>query len=83
MAKDQKSNRTAELLEKVNAAHDWEGGQVYGGSGTQLSSTDTCRVCGLERQRFSDSQNGVDVRFTFQDSKGTKLTLREAAELKC
>jgi hypothetical protein len=40
-------DRTRKLLDTIENAHDWEEGQVYSGGGTQLSSTDTCRICGL------------------------------------
>ena len=75
--------RTQELLDKINEAHDWQEGQTHGGSGTQLSSTDRCRVCGLARRWFSDRQNGVDGEYTFADSRGNTLTLREAADWTC
>ena len=45
---------TQKLLDQIDAAHDWAEGQVYGGSGTQLSSTDHCRVCSLRRHYSSD-----------------------------
>lgn len=65
-----------------DGAHDWLEGQVYGGSGTRLSSTDTCRVCGLRRHFFSDSQNGVGREYRFSDGEtGEDLTLRQGLRL--
>lgn len=76
--------QTKELLDKVDEAHDWAEGRTYGGSGTQLSSTDTCRICGLRRHWFSDRQNGVDGEYRFSDSEtGEDLTLRQAAARGC
>lgn len=75
---------TEKLYGQVKEAHDWNEGQVYGGSGTQLSSTDTCRVCGLRRHYFSDRQNGVDGEYRFSDSEsGEDLTLRQAVARGC
>lgn len=75
---------TKQMLEEIDGAHDWLGGQVYGGSGTRLSSTDTCRVCGLRRHFFSDSQNGVGREYRFSDGEtGEDLTLRQALARGC
>jgi hypothetical protein len=71
---------TKKLLDQVEANHDWESGQTYGGSGTQLSRTDTCRVCGLKRHWFSDSQNGVEDHYTFETINGEKMSLKEAVD---
>jgi hypothetical protein len=76
-------DRTRKLLDTIENAHDWEEGQVYSGGGTQLSSTDTCRICGMTRRYFSDHQNGVYGRYTFATHDGRELTLKEAAELEC
>ena len=73
---------TKELLDRVGEKHDWKEGQVHGGSGTQLSCTDVCRVCALERRWFSDRQNGVDGDYSFF-MKGEPISLREAAALDC
>ena len=74
---------TLNLLDQLEEKHDWEQGQVYGGGGTRLSSTDTCRVCGLSRHWFSDRQNSVSDRYSFTDSNGINVTLRDAAVIKC
>jgi hypothetical protein len=73
---------TETLLTKVDQSHDWTDEQIRGGSGTQLTTSDSCRVCGLTRRCFSDSQNGISKRYTFGDRTG-ELTLAEAALLKC
>ena len=70
------------MLDAIDEAHDWDQGQTYGGSGTQMSSTDTCRICGLTREWFSDSQNGVEDRYTFE-ARGFKIPLRDVAALEC
>jgi len=77
------NKRTEALLAKIDQAHDWDEGQVWGGGGTRLSSTDECRVCGLTRGWFSDSQNGVKDRFDFVTASGDRIPLRQAAELEC
>lgn len=76
--------RTRQLYDAVDEAHDWAEGQVRGGSGTQLSSTDICRVCGLRRHWFSDRQNGIEGEYRFSDGEtGGDLTLRQAAARGC
>ncbi len=75
--------RTEELLKKVDEAHDWDHDQTYGGSGTRLSQTATCRVCGLIREWSSDTQNGNDGRYTFTSASGISLSLRNVAALPC
>jgi hypothetical protein len=70
--------KTKELLAFVDREHDWDEGEVHGGSGTRLSSTDSCRVCGLVRRWFSDAQNGVSGRYTFDD-----YSLEEASHIRC
>jgi len=74
---------TKKLLETIDDRHDWREGQAFGGSGTQLSSTDICRVCGLQRHYFSDSQNGVPGEYTFTDVSNTAISLRQAALITC
>ena len=75
---------TKELYNKIDDAHDWEEGQVYGGSGTQLSSTDTCRVCSIRRHWFSDRQNGVKGSYRFSDGETNEdLSLRQALQRGC
>ena len=76
------TDRYQKLLNTINQSHDWKAGQTYGGSGTVLRSTDVCRICGLRRNFFSDSQNGVDGEYTF-DFEGDDISLRDAAELLC
>jgi hypothetical protein len=78
-----KKELTKELLEKVDEKHDWREGRVWGGNGTYLSSTDVCRICGLQRHWESDRQNGIDWEYTFSDEQGQPLTLREAAAREC
>ena len=51
--------KTEKMLDGLNRAHHWDKRQMYGRNGTQLSSTDTCRICGLQRHYFSDRQNGI------------------------
>lgn len=70
MDKDKKSTsspaqRRLVLERQVDAAHDWLEGQTYSGGGTSLSSTDRCRICGLERRWESDSQNGVPSHYLY------------------
>ena len=77
------TDKAASLLEKVDAAHDWQDGQTRGGSGTQLSRTDVCRVCGLKRHWFNDRQNNVHDDYTFTTHAGADIPLREAATLEC
>ena len=75
---------TEKMREKLNAGHDWEDGQVYGGGGTRLSSTDVCSVCGLRRHWFSDTQNGVEDHYRYSDAEtGADLTLRQAISRGC
>ena len=74
--------RAEKMLKEIDEKHDWRRGRVYGGSGTQMSSTDECRICGLERRWLTDSQNGVDEEYTFQ-FRGAAVSLREAAVLDC
>jgi hypothetical protein len=74
---------TSELLEKVDKEHDWREGQVYGGNGTYLSSTDVCRVCGLRRFWETDRQNHIDNEYSFRDENDQPITLKEAAARKC
>ena len=75
---------TDKLLKKVDAAHDWAEGQVRGGNGLQLSSTDTCHVCSLRRHWFSDRQNGIDGEYRFSDGEtGQDLSLRQAIARGC
>ncbi len=73
---------TRKLLETVQDAHDWSEGQMYGGGGTQMRSTDTCRACSLQMHYFSDSQNGVDGEYTFT-AGGDGISLRQAVERGC
>lgn len=76
--------RTKELLDKIDAAHDWNDGQVRGGSGDVLTSTDTCRICGLERDWNSGSrQNDINPSTSFRTARGEDITLRDAAGLEC
>ena len=72
---------TERLLDQVDAAHDWDLGQVWSGGGTQMSRTDHCRVCGLSRSWMTDPQNGVEDRFSFKESDELPLPLRDAAAL--
>ena len=75
---------TKKMLEDIDAAHDWLEGPVHAGSGTRLSSTDTCRVCGLRRHFFCDRQNEIGREYRFSDSEtGEDLTLRQALARGC
>ena len=76
------AQRRRKLEAEISTAHDWLEGQTYGGSGTQLSSTDTCRICGLVRQYFSDSQNEVEPHNTYS-VEGETLTVSQAAKRGC
>jgi hypothetical protein len=76
-------SKTKQLLDQVFENHDWDLGTCWGGGGTRLSSTDVCRVCGLQRDWFKDSQNGVDDRYSFASPDGQPITLRDAAVLDC
>ena len=55
-------------------------GQTHSGGGTQYYSTDTCRICGLQREYFSDSQNGVDDRYTFRTHAGSTISLKDLVD---
>jgi len=75
---------TQKLLDAIEAAHDWAEGPVYGGAGTQLGRTDTCRVCSLRRHWSSDRQHGNVGEYRFSDGEtGDDLSLRQAAARKC
>lgn len=74
---------TQKLLAAVDTAHDWIDGQVRGGSGTVLTSTDTCQVCGLQRHYKSDTQNGIPAHYTFSSAAGESLTLVDALQIHC
>lgn len=75
---------TRKLLAQIDEAHDWAEGQIRGGSGLQLSQTDTCRVCSLRRHWFSDRQNGIEDQYRFSDGEnGEDLSLRQAAVRGC
>jgi len=75
---------TQKLLDAIDAAHDWAEGPVYAGAGTQLSSTDTCRVCSLHRHQSSNRQTGSVAEYRFSDGEtGEDLSLRQAAARKC
>lgn len=73
-------DKTKKLLDKADKAHDFDDGQVYGGSGTQLSSTDTCRVCGMLRRWSSDTQHGNNGRYRFEDMQGNPVALCDAVQ---
>lgn len=76
--------RTREMLDRIEEAHDWAGGQVYSGGGTEYHSTDTCRVCNLRWHHSSDSQHGVGDEYRFSDGEtGADLSLRQAAGREC
>lgn len=77
--------RTKELLEKIDELHDWSHGQTRGGGGDVYTSTDTCRVCGLERHWHSGSrQNSIPSSTTFFAANSDQpIPLREAAALEC
>ena len=75
---------TRKMLDEIGTAHDWAEGQVWGGGGTRLSRTDTCRVCGLRRHYLSDRQNGVEEEYRFHDAETHEdLTMRQAHARKC
>lgn len=76
--------KTNELLEQIDAAHDWTDGQVYSQGGTSMRSTDVCRICSLRRHWSSDRQNGNHGEFRFSDGEtGNDLSLRQAAKRGC
>jgi hypothetical protein len=75
---------TKQLFDKLDAAHDWNNGQVYGHGGTRYTSTDVCRVCALRRHYLSDSQNGIADTYRFSDGEtGADLSLRQALARGC
>jgi len=75
---------TQKLLDQIDAAHDWQEGQVYGGGGTKMTSTDVCRVCSLRRHWLSDPQNGIEDSYRFSDGEtGQDLSLRQAITRGC
>ena len=75
---------TKELLSQVDQNHDWDLGDVFSGGGTELHSTDTCRVCSLRRHWEKDQQNGTSSTYRFSDGEtGRDLSLRQAASRVC
>lgn len=75
---------TESMLNEINDLHDWNEGQVYGGGGTKLTQTDTCRICSLRRHWYSDSQNGVKGEYRFSDGEtGQDLSLRQVVARGC
>lgn len=75
---------TKKMLQTIDEVHDWCEGQMFSRGGTELHSTDTCRVCGLRRHFRDDDQNGVDAEYRFSDSEtGADLTLRQALARGC
>lgn len=75
---------TERILNEIDEAHDWAIGQAWGGGGTLISSTDTCRLCGLRRHYTSDHQNGNDGSYRFSDGEtGEDLSLRQAYHRGC
>ena len=75
---------TQKILDQISEAHDWQDGQVYGGSGTRLSSTDTCFVCSLRRHWLQDSQNNIGSHYRFSDGEtGGDLSMRQALQRGC
>lgn len=74
---------TKRLLEQIDQAHDWLPGQVRGGGGTVYSSVDVCQCCGLQRESYSDRQNGIEGRWTFKDHHGNPIPLQDVAAVKC
>lgn len=75
--------RTKELLDKVDEAHDWIEGQTYSGGGTEYHSTDECQVCGLRRHYQSDEQNGIEPHYRFSTAANGDLSLLEALNRGC
>ena len=72
--------QTQQLLNAIEGLHDWSIGQTYGGFGTRLHRTDICRICKLERQWFSDRQNGVESEcVVFADESKRELSFEQAA----
>lgn len=75
--------KTKDLLDRIDKQHDWQKGQTHSSGGTRYTSTDTCRICGLERECFSDKQNGVDEEYTFTNRQGEKPPLVELLDDPC
>jgi hypothetical protein len=75
--------KTRILLDQVDEAHDWINGRAYSNGGTELHTTDTCQVCGLQRHYKSDTQNGIEGYYWFSDSHGEELTLIQAIGHAC
>lgn len=73
--------RREKLLGKVDRAHDWHEGQVFGRNGNQLVSTDICHICGL-RRNYSFDQNTRERCYDFYTVRGEELSLLEASALK-
>ena len=77
---------TRKMLSEIEAAHYWDLGLTSGGGSTLLSRSDSCRVCGMNRNWFDDLQNGqviVEGRVTFSDYGGDPFTIREASSYPC
>jgi hypothetical protein len=76
------STRTEEFLHAVDGAHEWEEDEVYGGQGNlNVTITNTCSICGLQRRKLT-FHIGLP-RYEFLNSDGEKITLKEAAALEC
>jgi len=75
---------TQKMLDQIDNAHDWTGGQVYSGGGTEYHSTDRCQVCGLRRHYKSDKQHNIAPNYRFSDGEtGDDLTIRQALARGC
>lgn len=73
---------TEKMMEKLDERHDFARGQAYGHGGTSLSRCDRCRVCGLEREWYTDPQNGITEEYRYV-LRGTSLSLRDALKRPC
>jgi hypothetical protein len=73
--------RTKQLLDQLEQAHDWE--CETRGAGARLVHRSTCRVCGFTRTRTIDPNNGNHESYTFATFHGEAVTLAEAAAVVC
>lgn len=75
--------KTKAMLDQIDKDHDWAKGQTRSSGGTRYFSTDKCRICGLQREYFSDEQNGIEPQYTFTDRGGNEPSLLELLQEPC
>lgn len=76
-------SRATDLIEAIREEHEWDEGQVMGGSGAGISSTDRCPICGLVYRRYRDPSGQTPDSDDFCDEQGNRLTLAAAKARGC